>query len=98
MGLRVAVVTAALAVSSLAANFQKPNIVLPPTAVLDRAAVKEAFVTAYSTYRRFAFGHDDLKPVSRGVKDSRNGWGATIFDGMSTMLIMGLTVCLPVPF
>lgn len=88
---RVAAVAFALSASSLAANFQKPNIVLPSSAAADRNAVKQAFTTAYNTYRKFAFGHDDLEPVSKSFDDSRNGWGASIFDGMSTMLIMGLT-------
>lgn len=42
--------------------------------------------------REFAFGHDDLQPVSMTFNDGRNGWGASIIDGMSTMFIMGLDV------
>ena len=44
------------------------------------------------TNRKFAFGHDDLEPVSKSFNDGRNGWGATIIDAMSTMSIMGLDV------
>jgi len=25
--------------------------------------------------REFAFGHDDLSPLSKGFSDGRNGWG-----------------------
>lgn len=42
--------------------------------------------------RKFAFGHDDLQPVSMTFNDGRNGWGASIVDGMTTMFIMGLDV------
>jgi mannosyl-oligosaccharide alpha-1,2-mannosidase len=81
-----------ITLAALAANVQKPNIILPPTAEADRNAVTNAFVTAYSTYHKYAFGHDDLEPVSMSYDNSRNGWGATIFDAMDTMLVMGLMV------
>jgi mannosyl-oligosaccharide alpha-1,2-mannosidase len=89
---RVIVVALALSGFTLAANVQSPSIVLPPTAEADRNAVKDAFVTAYNTYRKYAFGHDDLEPISLSYYDSRNGWGATIFDAMDTMLVIGLEV------
>lgn len=49
---------------------------------------RDAFLSAYSTYVKFAFGHDDLQPVSLTFNDGRNGWGATIVDAMSTMTVM----------
>ncbi len=36
--------------------------------------------------RKFAFGHDEVTPLSQGFSDPRNGWGATIVDAMSTMV------------
>ena len=36
--------------------------------------------------RKFAFGHDEVTPLSQGYSDPRNGWGATIVDAMSTMV------------
>lgn len=43
-----------------------------------------------------SYGHDDLAPLSGGKPnpwvDSRNGWGATIVDSLSTMKVMGLDV------
>lgn len=91
------VVALAFVASTLAANFQKPGLVLPPSAAADRQAVKNAFTTAYNTYKQFAFGHDDLDPLSEGFNDGRNGWGATIFDAMSTMLVMDLTASVTSP-
>ena len=46
----------------------------------------------FGDVRKVAFGHDDLQPVSLTFNDGRNGWGATIVDGMPTMFIMGLDV------
>ncbi|KAM6497619.1 glycoside hydrolase family 47 protein [Amanita muscaria] len=68
---------------------QSPYIQLPPTAPDDRAAVKQLFNSSYQVYRRFAFGHDEVAPDSQTTLDPRNGWGATIVDGLSTMAIMG---------
>jgi mannosidase alpha-like ER degradation enhancer 2 len=62
----------------------------------DRAAlaarVRAEFVFAWEAYKRYAWGHDELKPVSRGFKD----WHAatllmTPVDALDTMLVMGLT-------
>lgn len=36
--------------------------------------------------REYAFGHDEVAPLSRKTADPRNGWGATIVDAMSTMV------------
>ncbi|KAG0164575.1 maturation of Asn-linked oligosaccharides protein [Apophysomyces sp. BC1034] len=52
-------------------------------------AVKGAFSHAYGGYKKYAWGHDELLPVTRNYSDSRNGWGATIVDALDTMLIMG---------
>lgn len=52
--------------------------------------VKKAFKHAWDGYKNYAYGHDELHPLSKVVSDSRNGWGASIFDGLDTMLIMGL--------
>lgn len=53
--------------------------------------VKDFFVSAYNDYRKYAFGHDELTPVTKSFQDPRNGWGATILDALDTMYIMGLT-------
>ncbi|KAF9485017.1 seven-hairpin glycosidase [Pholiota conissans] len=80
----------AFASSALAANIQAPNIRLPRSATANRAAVEQIFTESYAAYKKFAFGHDDLLPLSQSFTDGRNGWGATIVDAMSTMHIMGL--------
>lgn len=39
-------------------------------------------------HREFAFGHDEVAPLSQRPLDPRNGWGATIVDAMSTMVCL----------
>lgn len=40
---------------------------------------------SWDGYVAFAFGHDMLKPVSRGYDDPFAGWGATLVDAMDTL-------------
>ncbi|KAF8656303.1 hypothetical protein AX16_002605 [Volvariella volvacea WC 439] len=76
--------------TALAGPVQNPDLALPPDAADHRQAVLDIFTKSYSAYKKYAWGHDDLAPISRGFVDSRNGWGASIVDALSTMHIMGL--------
>ena len=67
-----------------------------PRPPLDRAAlaaqVKAEFRHAWSGYRQYAWGHDELRPLTRTAKD----WHAaplymTAVDALDTMLLMGMT-------
>ncbi|CAB3400041.1 unnamed protein product [Caenorhabditis bovis] len=52
-------------------------------------AVVKAFQHAWEGYKKYAWGHDQLKPVSKSFSD----WfdtGLTITDGIDTAIIMGL--------
>lgn len=53
-------------------------------------AVKEAFVWSWEGYRKYAWGYDQLLPLSQRGEDWF-GLGLTITDSMSTMWIMNLT-------
>jgi len=53
------------------------------------AAVKHAFDVSWDGYYRHAFPHDSLRPVTNGISDDRNGWGASAVDAFSTALVMG---------
>jgi mannosyl-oligosaccharide alpha-1,2-mannosidase len=55
-----------------------------------RRLVRGAFLHAWEAYKRSAWGHDEVKPVSGGPSDSFNGWGASIVDALDTLLIMEL--------
>jgi len=55
------------------------------------AAVRAEFLHAWNGYKKYAWGHDDLKPLSRSYRD----WYAepllmTPVDALDTMLLMGL--------
>ncbi|GAB7324240.1 hypothetical protein MBLNU13_g07593t1 [Cladosporium sp. NU13] len=52
-------------------------------------AVKAAFQTAWDGYYKYAFPNDELLPVSNSFSNSRNGWGASAIDALSTALVMG---------
>ncbi|KAJ6595756.1 seven-hairpin glycosidase [Mycena vulgaris] len=69
---------------------QKAGLVVPPAYGNRRDDAEKLFVTSYNAYKEFAFGHDDLSPVSKSFSDGRNGWGASLVDAMPTMFIMGL--------
>ncbi|KAF8739874.1 glycosyl hydrolase 47 family, partial [Rhizoctonia solani] len=71
-------------------NIQKPDLKLPPGADSRAKDAIDLFTSAYTDYKKYAWGHDSLAPVSKAAIDDRNGWGATIVDAMSTMKMMGL--------
>ncbi|PWN88406.1 seven-hairpin glycosidase [Acaromyces ingoldii] len=52
--------------------------------------VRNAFLHAWQGYKRLAWGHDELKPVTEVPHDNFNGWGATIVDALDTLLVMEL--------
>lgn len=90
VSLRLLVIAISFSPSAFAVQVQKPGLKLPPGASAAQAQVKQIFTNAFSAYEKFAFGHDDLTPVTKSFTDGRNGWGATIVDALSTMKIMGL--------
>lgn len=52
--------------------------------------VKEAFVHAWSGYKKYAMGFDELMPLSQRGVDGLGGLGATVVDALDTAMIMGL--------
>ena len=68
-----------------------------------RERVKEAILRTWELYAQEAWGWDEVRPVQGGGKRLsvlpsimfhalivRNGWGVTIVDGLSTLLIAEL--------
>lgn len=55
-----------------------------------QTAVRESFKHAWHGYKNVSLPHDELKPISKGVGDPFNGWGATLVDSLDTLWIMGL--------
>ncbi|KAJ6423562.1 hypothetical protein OIU84_024517 [Salix udensis] len=51
--------------------------------------VKKAFIHAWSGYKMYAMGYDELMPLSQRGVDGLGGLGATVVDALDTALIMG---------
>lgn len=64
------ILVSALAASTLslvqAANIQKAGLTLPSDAAANAQLAKNAFSSAYADYTKYAWGHDDLAPISKG--------------------------------
>ena len=54
------------------------------------AQVKKEMQRAWNGYRKYAWGHDELEPVTMGFRDPFCGWAATLVDAMDTLWIMGM--------
>mmetsp|Transcript_4521 Transcript_4521/g.10560 ORF Transcript_4521/g.10560 Transcript_4521/m.10560 type:complete len:791 (+) Transcript_4521:39-2411(+) len=52
--------------------------------------VRKAFLHAWSGYKRYAWGADELKPVSLQGKDTFGNIGMTIIDSLTTLWLMDL--------
>lgn len=54
------------------------------------ALVKAETKRAWAGYRKYAWMHDELTPVSKKFRDPFCGWAATLVDSLDTLWIMGL--------
>ncbi|KAM5587689.1 mannosyl-oligosaccharide 1,2-alpha-mannosidase MNS3 [Rosa sericea] len=63
---------------------------LGPNWVDRQENVKKAFIHAWSGYKRYAMGFDELKPLSKQGVDGLGGLGATVVDALDTAMIMGV--------
>jgi mannosyl-oligosaccharide alpha-1,2-mannosidase len=52
--------------------------------------VREEFKKAWGGYKKYAWLHDELSPVSGKFRDPFCGWAATLVDTLDTLWIMGL--------
>ena len=55
-----------------------------------QSRVKDEFKKAWSGYKKQAWMHDELSPVSGRFRDPFCGWAATLVDSLDTLWIMGL--------
>ena len=89
----LALAAAALAPAACAPPGGAPRPMTAGAAVREAAAIKAAFVHAWDGYVRYAWGHDELRPLTRGWRDwYPHSLLMTPVDGYDTMLLMGLTV------
>ncbi|KAH9616594.1 hypothetical protein KSS87_011875 [Heliosperma pusillum] len=52
--------------------------------------VRDSFLHAWSGYKRYAMGFDELMPLSKRGNDGLGGLGATVVDALDTAMIMGV--------
>jgi mannosidase alpha-like ER degradation enhancer 2 len=84
-----------LASSYIAQTEARPGSALqsgnvPPAATAEQ--VRAEFLHAWNGYKQYAWGHDELLPLSRGYRD---WYGTSLYmtpvDALDTMVLMGLT-------
>jgi Glycosyl hydrolase family 47 len=90
----MAAVAAAVLAAALAAGAAAPGPTRTPGA-LDRAAltsqVREELLRAWQGYEKYAWGHDELEPVTRSFHDwHRDSLLMTPVDALDTLLLVGL--------
>ncbi|KAI5670883.1 hypothetical protein M9H77_11247 [Catharanthus roseus] len=71
-------------------NFESQNLKTGSHWKTRQQKVKEAFIHAWSGYKNYAMGYDELMPLSHRGIDGLGGLGATIVDALDTALIMGI--------
>jgi len=71
---------------------QSQSLEFPPEidATANQDTIKQIFTDSYAVYKKYAFTHDEVAPISETSIDDYDGWAATIIDSLDTMLIMGL--------
>ncbi|GFG14166.1 mannosyl-oligosaccharide 1,2-alpha-mannosidase MNS1 [Aspergillus udagawae] len=52
--------------------------------------VRQAFMHAWKGYKKYAWLHGEVTPLSSGHRDPYVGWAATLVDGLDSLYIMGL--------
>ena len=55
-----------------------------------RDYVREAMIHVWSNYKEYAFGADELLPMSKKPSEPWGGVGATLVDSLDTLWLMGL--------
>jgi mannosyl-oligosaccharide alpha-1,2-mannosidase len=68
--------------------YDRPLPVLTPDES-KASAVKDAFIFAWDSYKKYAWGYDFLRPLSRSGNNVFSG-GLSITDSLDTLILMGL--------
>ncbi|GKT82162.1 glycoside hydrolase family 47 protein [Colletotrichum tofieldiae] len=55
-----------------------------------RQAVRDVFLKSWTSYKEYAWGFDELAPVTARGKNTFGGYAATLVDSLDTLWIMGL--------
>jgi ER degradation enhancer, mannosidase alpha-like 2 len=86
----------ALAIAGLRSSAQANGVTPSPQAAADPGPmakqVRSEFLDAWNAYKQYAWGHDELKPISRSYHDwYDSSLLMTPVDALDTMILMGLT-------
>jgi mannosyl-oligosaccharide alpha-1,2-mannosidase len=73
-----------------AANFHEETPQENETRLQRLKFVKDMFLVSWNQYKKYAWGKDEVKPVSLQAFDPFAGWAATLVDALDTLVIMGL--------
>ncbi|KAJ4266048.1 hypothetical protein NW762_004021 [Fusarium torreyae] len=73
-------------------DFSNPELRKRDLATADQRQkeIKQAFQKTWAAYEQYAWGRDELKPLSLEGSDPFAGWAASIFDNLDTLWIMGM--------
>ncbi|TLD27332.1 hypothetical protein PspLS_04525 [Pyricularia sp. CBS 133598] len=71
-------------------KFAAPDAEFRKLQATRQAAVKQAFEKSWGSYRQYAWGYDELRPVTLEGHNSFAGWGATLVDSLDSLWIMGM--------
>ncbi len=64
----------------------------PPNVGPMASQVRSEFLYSWNAYKQYAWGHDELKPLSKGAHDwYRSSLLMTPVDALDTLILMGLT-------
>src|SRR5258708_4175749 len=88
----LAVPSAAIQAAQPAATASQQRPAAPPNVGPMASQVRSAFLYSWNAYKQYAWGHDELKPLSKGAHD---WYSASLYmtpvDALDTMILMGLT-------
>lgn len=52
--------------------------------------IKSVFLVSWNQYKKYAWGYDEVKPMTNEAFNPFAGWAATLVDALDTLYIMGL--------
>ncbi|PSK53959.1 Mannosyl-oligosaccharide 1,2-alpha-mannosidase IC [Elsinoe australis] len=78
------------AIPQIQFNFKKETETEKTDRLKKLSSIKELAKFAWQGYRKEAWGHDEVRPISGSYKDPFGGWAATLVDSLDTLWIMGL--------
>ncbi|KAK4192292.1 glycoside hydrolase [Podospora australis] len=77
-------------IPSIQAKFREETPEAKEKRQLRLSKVKAEAERAWAGYKKYAWTHDELTPVTKQSKDPFCGWAATLVDSLDTLWIMGL--------